>query len=481
MSSKNAPDLAPPPQAAFWSLAARLTAWYAGSSFLLVLAATSLLYWLLLHSVDQEDDRTLGDKARVVRVTLQEKPDDWAALRQEVEGGWDARHTQVYVRILDGRGKTVTETPGMAQELPANLFPSPTSEPGTGKNFDSDSGGSFRLLAVRTHGQPAESGIVIQVAMNRSQEVEILTEYRKNLWGVLGAALLVCTLVGYQIARRGIQPLTVVTDTARRIQPSNLGERIAAAGLPSELFALADTFNRMLDRLEQSFARLSRFSADIAHELRTPVNNLRGEVEVALARPRNDEEYREVLGSNLEECGRLTRMIDSLLFLARAEHPQTQIQKEGVELGGELETIREFYEAIAGEKEVKLTAVTSTPIHAELDRPLFQRAVGNLVENALAHTAPGGSVALTARTNQDTTVVEVADTGCGIAAQHLPHLFDRFYRADRARSSVSGNVGLGLAIVKGIVELHGGSVTIHSEPGRGTHVLLSFPHKMTKL
>ena len=149
--------------------------------------------------------------------------------------------------------------------------------------------------------------------------------------------MVVCGVVGYHIARRGLRPVRVVTDTARRIDPTNLNERIAADGLPAELLALADTFNRMLDRLEGSFTRLARFSADIAHELRTPVNNLRGEVEVALGKPRTPEEYRDVLTSNLEECGRLARLIESLLFLARAENPQMQVVKDRVDVGGELE------------------------------------------------------------------------------------------------------------------------------------------------
>ena len=168
--------------------------------------------------------------------------------------------------------------------------------------------------------------------MDRSHEDELLSDYRWNLWMVLGVALVACAVVGYRIARRGIQPIHEITQTARRIRPANLGERIAAASLPAELWALAETFNQMLDRLEQSFTRLTRFSADIAHEFRTPINNLRGEIEVTLAKPRTAEDYREVLGSGLEECDRLARMIDSLLFLARAENPQTQITKERFEV-----------------------------------------------------------------------------------------------------------------------------------------------------
>jgi two-component system heavy metal sensor histidine kinase CusS len=233
----------------------------------------------------------------------------------------------------------------------------------------------------------------------------------------------------------------------------------------------------MLDRLEESFARLSRFSADIAHELRTPVYNLRGEVEVAVAKPRSPEEYREVLGSNLEECGRLAHLIDRLLFLARAENPETQITREPCDLGRELATVCEFYELSAREKGVGLAVAAGKTVQADLDRPLFQRAVGNLIANALAHTPPGGTVTLTATGDETSARVEVADTGPGIPAEHLPHVFDRFYRADHSRSSANGRVGLGLAIVRSITELHGGTVEIASEVGRGTRVRLLFLRK----
>jgi two-component system heavy metal sensor histidine kinase CusS len=264
-----------------------------------------------------------------------------------------------------------------------------------------------------------------------------------------------------------------VARTAARVDPGHLGERIATAGLPAELLALASTFNAMLDRLEESFTRLRRFSADIAHELRTPVGNLRGEIEVALGRPRSAEEYREVLGSGLEECGRLAGLIDGLLFLARAESPRAQIGRERLDVAEELRAVSEFYEATAAEAGVRLAVAGDRAVPAELNRPLFQRAVGNLLANALAHTPPGGSVTLTARQAGSEVEVEVTDTGGGIPAEHLPHVFDRFYRADEARSG--GGVGLGLAIVRGIVELHGGTAEVHSEPGSGTRVRLIFP------
>jgi two-component system heavy metal sensor histidine kinase CusS len=469
-----------------WSLAARLTTWYAGSAFALVLTATGYLYLASVRNLDLEDDQVLGDRVRAVRTVMMQRPNDTGAMRQELEEEWEAHErTRVHIRIVDGEGKVAVETPGMSGVLPSSSFPVAADEPGSGIDIQSSGAAQaetaagaakpklYRVLAVRAgNGSP----YAIHVALDRSERTRLLAEYRKNIFFVLGVTLIVGTIVGYQIARRGIRPIYDIMGTTQRIRPTNLAERISTDGLPAELLTLADTFNEMLGRLERSFDQLSRFSADIAHELRTPVNNLRCGIEVALAKPRTVENYQDILGSNLEECGRLTRIIDSLLFLAEAENPRTQIAKESVDLGAELQTVREFFDAAAGEKQVKLSVRAVDGVRVELNRSLFQRAVCNLVSNAIAHTPAGGTVTLAAK-NGERITAEVTDTGCGIEPGDLPHVFDRFYRADRVRSSAARNVGLGLSIVKSIVELHGGTVQINSDVGQGTRVAMSFPSK----
>jgi two-component system heavy metal sensor histidine kinase CusS len=267
-----------------------------------------------------------------------------------------------------------------------------------------------------------------------------------------------------------------VAATARRISSTNLRERILPEGYPFELASLADTFNKMLDRLEESFERISRFSADIAHDLRTPVNNIRGEAEVALARARNIGEYRDVLESCLEEAVRLSDLIGDLLFLARAESPLTHLNRERLDVAQLLGGMREYYEAAAAEGGVSLiNAAGSEPVIAELDRTLVQRAVGNLVSNAVAHTPPGGSVVLASHAEDDIVTIDVTDTGAGIPPAALPKVFDRFFRVDPSRSQASGGTGLGLAIVQGIMLLHGGKVEISSALGQGTRVTLRLP------
>ena len=312
-----------------------------------------------------------------------------------------------------------------------------------------------------------------------------------KFWFILLATFAILPLFGYRIARQGIRPVEEMATTARHISSMNLRERILPEGYPFELASLASTFNQMLDRLEESFERLSRFSADIAHDLRTPVNNIRGEAEVALARARSADEYHDVIESCLEEAVRLSDLIGDLLFLARAESPLANLRRERIDVGELLGGVREYYEASAADGGVSLaTVVADEPVIAELDRTLLQRAVGNLVSNALAHTPPGGAVVLgmgvdpsgvdysnrdLSNPNSSTIRIEVSDTGVGIPAESLPRVFDRFFRVDSSRAQASGGTGLGLAIVQSIMLLHGGKVEISSQPGQGTRVTLRMP------
>ena len=474
MSSTSAPEAGSAPSRR-WSLAARLTAWYAGSAFILILAAICFLYWALVNTLEREDDQFLADKARVLLTMMREGPHDERELKEEVERESAARPAgELYLRIVDAGGRIITETAGMSGLLPVDRFSAEMiSVPGHERAVElrSPAGKSFRALALR----PDDSGRIVHVAMDRTAEEELLSTYRWYAGLTLTLAFLGCSATGLIIARRGLRPLREIIGTARRIRSSTLNERIDASALPAELGLLAGTFNDMLDRLEESFGRLERFSADIAHELRTPVNNLRGEVEVALGQPRSPEQYREILASSLEEFGRLAKLIDSLLFLARAESPQTEIVKQRLDLSRELATVRDFYEAAAHDAGVELKVAAAEGIQADLDRTLFQRAIGNLIANALAHTPRGGSITLSALAENGSIHVEVADTGSGISPEHLPHVFDRFYRADPARSSGSGSIGLGLALVKSIATLHQGSCTVASEPGRGTRIAINLP------
>ncbi|MBY0398408.1 MAG: heavy metal sensor histidine kinase [Thermoleophilia bacterium] len=328
--------------------------------------------------------------------------------------------------------------------------------------------GSFRVA------NRVVAGRAYAVGYDRSEEVEFLARYRRVVAVLMVPSLAVSVAVGSWIVRRGLRPLADIAATVGEIGVDRLGRRVEVRALPREVSDLAGSFNGMLDRIEGAFARLDRFSADIAHELRTPVHNVRNVAEVALAHGRAEGDYREALGACLDEADRLATLIDRLLFLARADDPRRGLRREDVDVAAELGRVLDFYGAAAEEAGVALTLSIRGRPCARLDRPLFQRAVGNLVTNALDHTPRGGHVTLAAAAGPDGLEVSVADDGAGIAEEHLPHVFDRFYRCDAARTPGRGGLGLGLAIARSIAELHGGRASIRSRPGAGTVATLLF-------
>ncbi|MBI3606979.1 MAG: heavy metal sensor histidine kinase [Nitrospirae bacterium] len=458
--------------ASSWSITARLTNLYAVSTFLLLLVATMFLYWMLKVDLEMADRQLLSERAEILWTILREYPANQSALVEELRlGAYDAR-------LLDEGGGMLLETPGMSVRFPAGQFPPPAPydrRPKPTVRRWANAGQSYLMMSLWVPvGHAAKSQALLQVAVDVSREDLLTAGYRRRLAMVLVAGLLFSAGAGAIVARRGMRPLTEITHAATRISATQLHERVNPAQWPRELTALAIAFDQMLDRLEASFARLSQFSTDLAHELRTPISNLVGEADVALSKVRPPDEYRRVIESSLEEFHKLSRMIDGLLFLARADHPDTQIQRVALDARKEIDAVREFYDAMAQEQGVAVLCEGDATVYA--DPSLFRRAISNVLSNALQYTPRGGRVLMSVAASPDgAAIVCVNDTGCGIEPEHLPKLFDRFYRIDRARSHSPHNLGLGLAIVKSILELHHGIVTVQSEPGKGTTVSLQFP------
>lgn len=439
-----------------------------------------LLYVGLATNVKRLSEQIMSDELDVCRALIQNRPNDSHALREEVEiDSAVRRYQKFYIRVVDDTGHSLFTTPGMDQELtPLRLAGEAAKQSGIFW-LKGASGKPYRTVIARvSHGDAQREFWTIQLAMDLSQELEILSQQRIWVWIVLLIAAVLCTRAGIAAAKWGTHPLREVSETARHIGSSTLNERLRTEGYPSEIASLATTFNAMLQRLEDSFARLSRFSADIAHELRTPVNNIRGESEVALVQVRTGDYYRDTLGSCLEESVRLSDLIESLLFLARCESPGERLNRQHHSILTLLSNVQEYYEAAAAESGVNLRLECDKGLLGNVDGPLLQRALGNLVSNSIAHTSAGGSVLLSATERPRQLYIQVIDTGAGISAEALPKIFERFYRADPARVRRPGGTGLGLSIMRQIVFLHGGDVKIESEVGVGTTVSLILPSSL---
>jgi two-component system heavy metal sensor histidine kinase CusS len=455
------------------SIASQLVILFTLAATLLLCCGLGVLYWIFVRHAFEEDNAVLADKILALRADLN-RTGDPKALNEELKVLHVGERAAYWVRVIDAGGVVVAETPGMNALLPASIFPkTPTKDSLAVSPQDYRNGVKLFSLAAAAD-EAGGHPYTIQVAQDRSGDEEFVKEFGTLLIVVLAFGVLASTVIALTVTKKGLRPVAEMTRSLKRIGPKRLHERIPPEGWPRELRPLAIAFDEMLDRLEDSFTRLSQFSADLAHELRTPIANIRGEGEVALTRPRTLEEYREVIESSVGECERLSAIVDNLLFLARAEAAEGHIPRTLFNGRTAVEKIAEFYEPIAEEQHTAIECVGEGDIHA--DPMLFGRAVSNLVENALRFTPAGGAVQISIAVDAAQAQVSVKDTGCGIATEHLPRVFDRFYRADSSRS-VQGS-GLGLALVKSIMDLHGGSAVVESEVDHGTVVVLTFPNQL---
>jgi len=328
-----------------------------------------------------------------------------------------------------------------------------------------DKGNSYRGMQFKLKfDESNQSSVIATVALNTTHRKGFLTAFRSALIKFTIIAALISGILHWFLTSRGLQPLKVLSKKAKLISGQDIKERMPVDNLPIEIAGLSETLNNMLDRLDDSFRRLENFSSDIAHELRTPINNLMMQTQVTLSKPRNKNEYLMALGSNAEEFQRLARMISDMLFLAKADNNQLLLSNETIYLEQELTDLFEFYDALAEDRNVQLSFEGEAKVLG--DRLMLRRAFNNLISNALHHCFEGSEIHIKIKPSKDEVAIEIINTGETIPKEVIPHLFERFYRADKARTCCSfERVGLGLAITKSIAEAHGGKLSVTSANG----------------
>jgi two-component system heavy metal sensor histidine kinase CusS len=318
---------------------------------------------------------------------------------------------------------------------------------------------------------PLTAAVAIDIESHRAFQAL----FRKSLALAVFGGIGLTAMLGWVAARRGLTPVREIARMAQATSASRLGGRLALESVPHELTGLATAFNDMLARLEDSFGRLSAFSSDLAHELRTPIGNVMTQMQVAVSKARSAEEYREVLYSALEEHERLARMTSDMLYLAKADHGLVVPSREAVDLGAEVQALFAFYEAYAEEQGVDLTLGGSASVQG--DRLMIRRAVGNLLSNAIRHTARGGLVKVAiGRMPTGAAELCVENPGPAIGPEHLPRLFDRFYQVDPSRRRGGDGAGLGLAITKSIVEAHRATIQVACAEGKVRFAIVFAQH-----
>ncbi|MBD9458447.1 heavy metal sensor histidine kinase [Pseudomonas sp. PDM05] len=431
------------------SLASRLALLFAACT-----AVVSLLAGVLFNRASEAhfielDQQLLETRLGALRSTLQgvDTPQLFsqreAQLRTELDHQPDLtlRISAAGQRWFDGApGVTLPESPGLHRLQHA--------------------GTDYRVYnAPLSAGQPGSAQLSLMLDITHHQH--FLQRMQHLIWLTVGLSALATALLGAWAARSGLRPLRRMGEVAAGVSAHSLTQRLPQEQMPAELAELAQAFNAMLGRLDDAFQRLSAFSADIAHELRTPLSNLLTQTQVILTQPRPLEDYREALHSNLEELQWMAQLVNDMLYLAKADHGLLMPRREPLALAEEVDALLEFFALLAEDAQISL--MREGTAHITGDRGMLRRALSNLLDNALRFTPTGGEVRVRI---EDGVRLTVENTGEGIAPQLLPKLFDRFYRADPARREGSSeHAGLGLAITQSIVRAHGGRIFCESGPG----------------
>ena len=457
----------------FRSLRLRLALWYVLLLAIILAAFSAGIYWALRHNLYANLDNSIEARANDLLAIVR-----YEEGRPSLAGSLAANSPDLgeqFVRVYDAAGSLTFDNSGDAGTVPIHAAAVQKALAG-GVTTRSVSGGDdpFRVLVVPIERDGAVTG-VLEVGRAADDVSDTLSTVLLILAVAYPGTLALASLGGVFLAGRALSPIDRITRLARRTSAEDLSQRLNLRLPDDEVGRLARTFDEMIARLDGAFRRQRQFTADASHELRTPLTAIKGQVEVALSRPREAEAYREVLQVVNEETNRLIRMVGSLLTLARADAGQIPLSREVIDVSQLVSGAVEQVRPAAEQEGVAITVAQGPALTLRADEDLLLQLLLNLLDNAIKCTARGGRVDVGWRADGRRADLWVRDTGTGIAAEDLPYIFDRFYRVDKARSRAEGGTGLGLAISRWIAEAHGGSISVESEPGRGSAFTVRLP------
>ena len=446
----------------------RITAWYFAVLATGFCAFGVVAYYAMRGSILETVDENLQDQIQGVRELI-ERDSGKSDLERDLKHDEEIRAGSDLLQVSDPAGNWIYRSRTMA-----HFGPSTPGETRTTFTTQQPDGVPLRVLTV-----PVEAGgktYIVQLAYPLDDFNEALSRFRRVLVLSSPLLLLLASAGGYWLSRRALGPVDQVTREARSISAQNLSSRLAVPRTGDELQRLSETLNGMLERLEQAFRRITQFTADASHELRTPVALMRTRAEIILRKARTEEEYRETLRQILEDLQRTSSLIENLMLLARADSGAQALEGARINMAECIEEACLEGQALAETKQIGLQAeLPQTPVWINGDANSLLRLFVILLDNAVKYTPPQGRIKVSLCSSNGSAVAEVSDSGIGIAAQDLPHIFERFFRADPARSRQTGGAGLGLAIGKWIAEAHGGTITAQSKPGEGSVFQVKIP------
>jgi heavy metal sensor kinase len=469
------------------SLRARLALWQAGLLALTLLSLAGLTYLLLRQMLQSRADAGLEEYAdnvaRSIAASLYQASAIVPRQGPRSPGGLprfladDVRSWGRYVQVIDRRGNVIERSDALASHpLPVSADALRRGMRGI-TTFEQIEGlGEHPVRVVTVPVQMADEVPYLVQAGLSLEGVDATLQRASMILLILTPSVFVMALVGgWLLVGRALRPVEELTQTALELESRNLSRRIVPPVSDDEIGRLAAAFDQMLARLDRSFRQVQQFSADASHELKTPLTTIRGEAEVALMGERTPDEQRQALRTILEEAERMSAIVENLLMVARTESDRTQLHREALALDDLLLAAYEPLERVARGRSVTLEVGAIQEVEVLGDRLWLLQLVTNLLNNAIKYTPQGGLVQLSLARDDGYAVIRVRDNGIGISAEHLPHIFDRFYRVDEGRSRESGGTGLGLSIARWVAESHGGTIEVDSQPGVLTEFRVRLP------
>ena len=462
----------------------RLTASYALFFTLILISVAALFRNRLESTLHQQSRDVLGQEWAAMKGYLQIQEDKrahWLFDRDDPDEAYIVSQILRVYMLADEKGGAMQWSTvyheGLGLDTPEHIRAVIQSGQPSWVTREDHNGTPYLIRAGVVYDEAHRYPYYVALGRSLGPNTSILREYTWIYVGIIPLGILCGCGLGWLLAGRALTPVKEVARAAQRISGSNLSLRIPSRGAGDELDYLIETFNRMIERLERNFQQIRQFSTDVSHELRTPITAIRGQLEVALFTAETTEQYRDAVLNALQDIERLSQIVRALLLLSQAESGQLALQKTRLDLSAVVREVVEQFEIPAEGGNVRLTANLPPGCFVEADRIQIERMLSNLLSNALKFTPEGGEVRVALECGPESVTLAVEDTGCGIPAASLPHIFERFYRAPdvRPEAGAERGLGLGLSFVAWIARVHGGEVKVDSQPGLGSRFTVVLP------
>ncbi len=454
-----------------------MTLWYVFTFLISALIICSFLYWNLRNRLLREIDQFLLDETEEMVRVLDQDPKETSFLMRFEDEVMARKYYPFFFQILDPSGKSLFISKGFPRirhQLLERMLTNARSGKDTRDQIHGPHGGTpYRIISTPVYRGGKFSGI-IQLGTHLRFARKNLAHFRNYILIAFPIMLILGTLGGWMLARRSLAPIGYIASKTRSITSRNLSERLVVRGTDDEMDDLIRTINEMIARLDRSFKGMAEFTADVSHELKTPICAMRGEAEVLLLKGRKAEEYQEALIHFIEQFDRLNQMVNDLISLSKFDATQAELRMGALRLDLLVNDLCNLFRVLAEQKDISLNADKIEEVTVMGDKVRLQQLFTNLIDNAIKYTAKG-SIRVTVEENTDSAIVKIEDTGIGISKEEQEKIFKRFYRIDKSRSKETGGVGLGLSIAEWIAHAHRGRIEVDSEPERGSVFTVYLP------